>query len=52
MFWSCVDQANLAVIEKFGKFDRIGQPVRMLCDVADAQLRGRPQADIMPTIPI
>jgi hypothetical protein len=26
MFYTCVDQANLAVIEQFGKFNRIAQP--------------------------
>jgi hypothetical protein len=26
MFFTCVDQANLAVVEQFGKFNRIAQP--------------------------
>lgn len=26
MFWSCIDQATLGVIERFGKYDRIAQP--------------------------
>jgi regulator of protease activity HflC (stomatin/prohibitin superfamily) len=41
MFCACVDQANLAVIERFGKFDRIGHPgFNCVCCCLGESVRG------------
>lgn len=42
MFFTCVDQANLAVVEQFGKFNRIAQPgFNCVCCCLGYAVRGK-----------